>query len=244
MSAETTTILEPQEELSALDRKRPRIYMVLLLFQILSLVSNVIIVPASKDSNVRLSFEAANLINVFLALLLTGATLHFLWYFIKRKLFFWIAAILFFVSIGLSFICAVLKLNEHDFELYRMIYGIAALISVIMLCFTFYIAIRDIFGEKLKIGSALLGAANVYLLIASIFAFTYAFLGIIMPGSMIPIAEYEELFNHCVIGSTYCLAGMDLPVETEVQAVHNVMMFESIFTHLYSVFIVGRLLAR
>ena len=113
-----------------------------------------------------------------------------------------------------------------------------------MLCFTFYIAIRDIFGEKLRIGSALLGAANVYLLIASGFAFTYAFLGILMPGSMIPLAEYEELFNHCVISSTYVLAGMDLPVETQVPAVHNVMMFESIFTHLYSVFIVGRLLAK
>jgi hypothetical protein len=236
--------LEASEELSPLDRKRPRIYTTLLLFQVLSLISNVIIVPASKDANTMISFHAANLVNVFFALLLTAATLNFLFYFIKKKVFFWIAAFLFFVSIGLSFVCAILKLNEHDFELYRMVYGTASLISIVMLCFTFFIAIRDIFGEKLKVGSALLGAANVYLLIASGFAFTYAFLSILMPGSMVPVTEYEELFNHCVIGSTYCLAGMDLPWETQVPAVHNVMMFESIFTHLYSVFIVGRLLAK
>jgi len=245
MSTETITAnIEPTELVKPIDKKRPRIYMTLLLFQIFSLVSNIILVPSSKQDNVMLGFHEANLINVVLALALTGATLNFLWYFIKKKVFFWIASLLFLVSIGFSFICAVLKLNEHDFELYRTIYGTASLISVVMLCFTFFIAIRDIFGEKLKITSALLGAANIYLLIASGFAFGYAFLSILMPGSMMPIEEYSELFNHCVISSTYVLAGMDLPVETSVPAIHNVMMFESIFAHLFAVFIVGRLLAK
>lgn len=245
MPADTIkTHIQPAETLKPIDKKRPRIYMTLLLFQIFSLVSNMILVPASKQENVLLGFHQANLINVVLALTLTGATLNFLWYFIKKKIFFWLAAILFLVSIGLSFICAVLKLNEHDFELYRTIYGAASLISLVMLCFTFYIAIRDIFGENLKITSALLGAANIYLLIASGFAFAYAFLSIIMPGSMIPVEDYAELFNHCVISSTYVLAGMDLPVETNIASIHNIMMFESLFAHLFAVFIVGRLLSK
>src|SRR5688500_7244821 len=127
MSAETLPpIAESKDNLSPLDRKRPRIYMVLLLFQMLSLISNVIIVPASEDANTMISFHAANLINVFLALLLTGATINFLYYFIKRKIFFWLSAVLFFVSIALSFVSAVLKLNEHDFELYRIVYGTAS----------------------------------------------------------------------------------------------------------------------
>ncbi len=245
MSAITEQIEEVTPvELSPLDKKRPRIYMALLIFQLLSLFSNMMLVPASKQPDVIISFEAANLINVILALTLTAATLNFLWYFIRRKIFFWVGALSFLVSIGLSFICAVLKLNENDFEVYRWIYGCASLISLCMLCFTFYIAIRDIFSKNLKIASALLGAANIYLLIASGFAFGYAFLSIIMPGVMIPVNEYPELFNHCVISSTYVLAGMDLPVETSVPAIHNLMMFESIFAHLFAVFIVGRLLAR
>src|SRR5688572_8960075 len=127
MSASDSKTLSPAiesaENQTPLDRKRPRIYMVLLLFQMLSLISNVIIVPASKDANTMISFHTANLINVVMALLLTGATINFLYYFIKKKIFFWLSAFLFFISIALSFISAVLKLNEHDFELYRIVYG-------------------------------------------------------------------------------------------------------------------------
>lgn len=244
MANEVSLTGEPIPELSRLDKRRPRIYMTLLFFQVMGLIANVIIVPASRDANTLLHFHAANLINVVFALLLTGATLNFLRYFIRKKIFFWLAASLFLISIGLSVVSAALKLNEHDFELYRLVYGTATFISVVMLCFTFYIAIRDIFGEKLTIGSALLGAANVYLLIGSGFAFLYAFMSILMPGAMIPIAEMEELYNHSVINSTYVLAGMDLPGVVNEPAFKNAMMFESIFAHLFAVFIVGRLLAR
>lgn len=218
--------------------------MVLLLFQVLSLLVNMIIVPASRDANTHISHHIANLINVVFALLLTGATINFLYYFVKKKIFFWIGASLFFVSIGLNAVSSALKLNDHDFELYRILFGSACFISVIMLCFTFFIAIRDIFGKTLTIGSALLGAANVYLLIGSGFAFLYAFMSILMPGAMIPISEMEELFNHCVINSTYVLSGMDLPGAVQEPAFKNAMMFESIFAHLFAVFIVGRLLAK
>lgn len=245
MAKESVAILEePKEQLSRLDKKRPRIYMVLLLFQVLSLIMNMILVPSSKDANVFISFHAANLVNVFFALLLTAATINFLWYFVRKKIFFWIGAISFFVSIGLNAISSALKLNEHDFELYRILFGTACFISVVMLCFTFYIAIRDIFGKNLTIGSALLGAANVYLLIGSGFAFMYSFMSILMPGAMIPISEMEELYNHCVVNSTYVLAGMDLPGTVNEPAFKNAMMFESIFAHLFAVFIVGRLLAK
>ena len=47
MSAITENINEaPAVELTPLDKKRPRIYMVLLLFQMLSLLSNMMLVPA------------------------------------------------------------------------------------------------------------------------------------------------------------------------------------------------------
>lgn len=235
---------KPIEELSRIDKKRPRIYMVLLLFQVLSLIMNMLLVPASRDVNTMISHHVANLVNVVFALLLTGATINFLYYFIKRKIFFWIGASMFFISIGLNVISSALKLNDHDFELYRVLYGTACFISVVMLCFTFFVAIRDIFGKSLTIGSALLGAANVYLLIGSTFAFLYAFMSILMPGAMIPISEMEELFNHCVINSTYVLGGMDLPGVVQEPAFKNAMIFESIFAHLFAVFIVGRLLAK
>jgi hypothetical protein len=235
---------EPVVELSRLDKRRPRIYLTLLLFQILSLLMNMILLPASKDANTLISFHTANLVNVFFALLLTGATINFLYYFVRKKIFFWIGASLFFVSIGLNAISSALKLNESDFELYCILFGTACFISVVMLCFTFYIAIRDIFGKNLTIGSALLGAANVYLLIGSGFAFLYAFMSILMPGAMIPVSEMEELFNHCVINSTFILSGMDLPGAVQEPAFKNAMMFESIFAHLFAVFIVGRLLAK
>ena len=202
------------------------------------------VVPASKQPNVIISFEAANMLNAVLAIILTAATLNFLFYFIRRKIYFIVSAILFITSIGLSFVNGILKLHEQDYQLFSILFGTASFISFIMLCFTFFIAIRDIFGKNLQIGSSLLGAANIYLLIASGFAFLYAFLSILMPGAMVPISESGELLNHCIINSTYTLAGMDLPMEVNEKALHNLMMFESIFAHLFAVFIVGRLLAK
>ncbi len=242
VTQEKTSI--PAEETSVLDKRRPLIYTFLLIFQILSLVSNIVIIPASKDSNTAISFDTANLINLIFALLLTAANLVFLWYFIKKRIIFWITAVLFFISIALSFISAVFDLHATNFPAFRLLFGITTFVSIAVICFTFFIAVRDIFGEKLKIGSALLGAANIYLLIGSGFAFVYGFINIMMPGCMVPIAEMNNLFNTCVINSTYILGGMDLPDNNYAGAVKNLMMFESIFAHLFAVFIVGRLLAK
>lgn len=230
--------------LSTLDRRRLTIYSLLLIFQTLSLISNTILLPASQESNTALSFRNAVLIDLVITLSLHLTIITFLYYFIKKRIHFWGLILLLIISILLNSVARIMHLHELNFETFRLIYGITSSISLSILSFTFFVAVRDIFGKNLKIGAALLGAANIYLLIGSGFAFIYTFLNVLMPGSMVPIQEMGNLFNTCAINSAYILGGMDLPNNDFIPAIKHIMMFESIFAHLFAVFIVGRLLAK
>lgn len=240
-----TNLVYKDSKLIKLEKRRPILYSILLLFQLLSLVSNIVIIPASKDPQNYISFEGAMLIDLIVVLLLTVANMFFLYHFIKRKWPFWMMIFLLATSISLNFVNVLLRLQELHFQTFLIIFGITTTISLFVLCFSMYIAVRDIFGEKLKIQESLLGATNIYLLIGSVFAFLYALLNIIMPGSIIPNADISHLYNTCIIESTYILASIDLPSNVELPpAIRNCMLFESIFAHLFAVFIVGRLLAK
>lgn len=235
---------EISQELTTLDKRRPLIYSILLVFQTLHLISNTILIPGSREVGTSLSYNNAAVIDLVIILLLNVTIMNFLYYFIKRKIFFWGLTLLLAISIILNFINNILDLHDYHFATFRMVYGLVTLIDLGLISLTFFVAVRDIFGKNLKIGSALLGAANIYLLIGSGFAFIYVFLNILMPGSMVPIAELGMVYNTCVIQSTYVLGGMDLPSNNFLPAIKNLMMFESIFAHLFAVFIVGRLLAK
>lgn len=168
----------------------------------------------------------------------------FLYHFMRKKWLFYTMVCLLFTSIGINFLTISLGLEQRHFSLFMALNGVVILISLVVLMFSFYVVVRDIFETKLKITAKLLGAANLYLLIGSIFAFLYALMNIIIPGSIVPNSEISSLFHECVIKSSYILSFRDLPDLNIPGYVHNAMVFESLFAHLFAVFIVGRLLAR
>lgn len=237
-------ITEPIKPLSTLDRRRPTLYIMLLLFQALNLISNTIIIPASRDSNTLLSLTGAMYIDLVIVLSLTAANIIFLYYFIRNRWMFYTLVSFLALSIVLNIINVSFELSVNNRNAFMIIFGITTLINLGIICYSFFLAVRDIFGESLKMTTSLLGAANIYLLIGSGFAFIYALLNMMMPGTMVADAEIGNLYNTCAINSAYVLGGMDLPDNNHSQFIKNFMMFESIFAHLYAVFIVGRLLSK
>ncbi len=227
-----------------IDQRRGPLYIWLLVCQSLSLLSNVFIVPASRTGNYFITEVMAAWMDLLFSLSLTTVSLFFLYHFINKRWYFYtLASALTFATV-LIFIATIIGLEKTNFQEYRLILGFSTTITLIMIFTSFYEAVTDVFGERLKIRDALLGAANIFLLIIILFTFIYAVMGIVVPNSVVTDANISKLYNTCYIHSGYIVASMDPPDNNFSQFVRNSMSIESIFTHLFEVMIIGRLLSK
>ena len=117
-----------------------------------------------------------------------------------------------------------------------------SLISFIILL---YYMVNDIFREKHDIIYRLWGSASIYMLIGATFGLFFSFLEILIPNEFGIVYSYD-IFNFitCYNFSYYNLAGIDCPYENFTILVRNVAVVESIFSNLYIVLVVGRLLSK
>jgi len=227
-----------------IDQRRGPLYIWLLVCQSLSLLSNVFIVPAARSGNYIITEMTAAYMDLFFSLSLTTVSLFFLYHFINKRWFFYVLATALTVATIVIFVATITGLEKTNFHTYRIILGFSTTITLIMIFTSFYETVIDVFGENLKIGDALLGAANIFLLIIILFTFIYAVMGIIVPNSVVTDANISKLYNTCYIHSGYVVASMDPPDNNFAQFVRNSMTIESIFTHLFEVMIIGRLLSK
>jgi len=227
-----------------IDKRRAPLYIWLLVCQSLSLLSNVFIVPAARSGNYLITETTAAFMDLFFSLSLTTVSLFFLYHFINKRWYFYVLATALTVATIVIFIATITGLEKTNFHAYRIILGFSTTITLIMIFTSFYETVLDVFGENLKIGHALLGAANIFLLIIILFTFIYAVLGIVVPNSVVTDANISKLYNTCYIHSGYIVASMDPPANDFAPFVRNSMTIESIFTHLFEVMIIGRLLSK
>lgn len=227
-----------------IDQRRGPLYIWLLVCQSLSLLSNVFIVPAARTGNYIITEVMAAWMDLLFSLSLTTVSLFFLYHFINKRWYFYtLASGLTFATIVI-FVATISGLEKTNFHMYRIILGFSTTVTLIMIFTSFYEAVTDVFGEKLRIRDALLGAANIFLLIIILFTFIYAVMGIVVPNSVVTDANISKLYNTCYIHSGYIVASMDPPDNNFAQFVRNSMSLESIFTHLFEVMIIGRLLSK
>jgi hypothetical protein len=227
-----------------IDQRRGPLYIWLLVCQSLSLFSNVFLVPASRTGNYLITEAMAAWMDLFFSLSLTTVSLFFLYHFINKRWFFYVLATALTLATIVIFIATISGLEKSNFDAYRIILGFSTTITLIMIFTSFYEAVTDVFGERLKIRDALLGAANIFLLIIILFTFIYAVMGIVVPNSVVADANISKLYNTCYIHSGYVVASMDVPDNNFASFVKNSMAIESMFTHLFEVMIIGRLLSK
>lgn len=118
--------------------------------------------------------------------------------------------------------------------------------SIIFFCtsFTFYVAVKDIFRLRHDLTYSLLGAANIFLLIGTIFGFLVNIAGSVFVGMVLPLDRLIEINNYANILSYFTLATVDLPYNNINPFIRTILIIESIFAHLFVVMIVGRLLSK
>lgn len=227
-----------------INQRRFPLYVWLLIFQSVSLFSNLVIRPASREADYLITPVMADFFDLFSSLALTTSSLFFLYHFINKRWYFYTLAFALTASTIVIFVVTIIGLEKSNFHLYRIILGCTTTVTLWMVFTSFYEAVTDVFGENLKIRDSLLGASNIFLLIIILFTFIYAMLGIIVPNSVVADADISKLYNTCYIHSGYIVASMDPPTNNFAPFIRNTMNIESIFTHLFEVMIVGRLLSR
>lgn len=105
--------------------------------------------------------------------------------------------------------------------------------------------INDIFREKHDIIYRLWGSASIYMLIGASFGLFFTLMETIMPREFQLNTPFDIFhFIPCYNFSFYNLAGMDSPYDNFSILVKNMAVIESIFSNLYIVLVVGRLLSK
>ncbi len=109
----------------------------------------------------------------------------------------------------------------------------------------FWMIVRDIFMEQHDLTYRILGAANIYWLSVVIFAYVYVVLETLLPGSI----GLTGVSNADMVGNMYKLSlhatvSIDHPFTNIKLPLENLTLMQSAISHLFIVFLVGRLLTK
>jgi hypothetical protein len=225
-------------------RRKKLLYLGLFSFQILVVFWPMLGGELIGQGRIGMSFQTMGMIETLWVLVLIITNVFFLREFIQYRWFLFIMIGIYVFSFTLSTIIHVNQDIAKDPELFNQL-NLLSFITVFMgLCYTFYVAVQDIFRIKHDMTYSLIGAANIFLLIGSLFAFIIAITGCVFPGMVVPIDQALILDNHANTLSFYTLASVDLPFDNVNPFIRKILVIESIFSHLFVVIIIGRLLSK
>jgi len=135
------------------------------------------------------------------------------------------------------------ELTYPDF--YKAINIVSSIALLLAFAVILYFMVNDIFNEHHDIIYRLWGAACIYLLLGILFGNLYFVLEVLFPAEFGTISSADiRHFVKCYNMSFYVLSGIDQPYEEMSRMVRNVTVVESIFSNLYIVLLVGRLLSK
>lgn len=142
------------------------------------------------------------------------------------------------VLIGLEFIDP-----QHEFYTESLILSFTC--NIISYGLLLLYMLVDIFKEKHEISYRLWGSASIYLLYGALFGLIYSLLEILIPQEFM-ITVHLDIFRivPCYTLSFYTLSGIDSAFENFSLLVTNLSVIEALFSNLFIVLVVGRILAK
>lgn len=148
------------------------------------------------------------------------------------------AGVVFTVPVGLGWIRA-----GSGFAQFTS--AVAVFFSIVAFVVLLSFMLVDVFREKHEVAYRLWGCASIYIMFGTVFGLIYTFVDVLMPLEF-AIQGFPGIFKSipCYNLSFYTLAGIDYPFEGVGILVRNLTVIESIFSNLFIVLVVGRLLAK
>ncbi len=209
-----------------------------------------IIVQALLLEDVLITAEVASASAIRdLAFMLTGGAYLLLnWSLFSRLVHnsFWSYTVLLILVIELSMITLLLNpfapLLSTDLERQPYLMGMHVVLFMVEIGFIVF-CIYDIFSQGTAVTDKLWGAACVYLMIGISFGSLYDIICIWKPSSLgkyfsLGIASYTE----CIAYSMTVISGIDAPHENPNDLIKNISIMEAIWSNLFVMILVGRLL--
>ncbi len=237
-------ILDNNSQGESLSRRKRFYYVALLVFQILVVFWPMMTVELIVQGRTSMNFDTMGMIENVLVLVLIIVNILFLKQFVGNKWVFLVICLIYAVSFIVSTVAHISPTIRADASLLRKMNLFSFFTIFWCLCYTFYVAVKDIFRYKHDLVYSLVGAANIFLLIGSIFGFIINIVGSVFPGMVVPVDQVMVLDTHSNTLAYYTLASIDLPFDNVNPFIRNILVIESIFSHLFVVMIIGRLLSK
>ena len=138
----------------------------------------------------------------------------------------------------------ILKLFDTEREQQPYLFFIHLILFAVEATVIFF-AILDIFAGNKMSQEKLWGSACIFLMIAISFGSVFDLINIAKPGSMgVPIKLGLESYTACITYSMTILGGQDTPYPNAIPLVTNLGIIEAVWSNLFIVLLVGRLLGQ
>jgi hypothetical protein len=132
-------------------------------------------------------------------------------------------------------------LTGHAYNLFSLFLMVFMLVLEVLLI---WLAIGEIFKNRLPVKENLLGAVFVYLTTGIAFGGVYTILAIFRDIQIEGLPETSIYYQYLIGYSFMILGGIDNPYPGFSQLVINISAIESVIGNLFIVFVVGRLFAQ
>jgi len=223
--------------------KTKNLYLLLLSLQVFDMINFMIVSELVKKRLIDIDLGVQIAIQFTVVLITNTIITVFVHRFLKNKLLFSVYLLAMILSLIFSFgtegpLKSIMTMEQV--KVLRLLGFGFALISNIFIAM---LALKDIFSKKHELSYSLIGASSIFLLFGIIFALLYMLLEVWSPGLIVK-SENSNIIHPCLQYSFYVISGQDPPFENVDLVVRNVSTFESIFSYLYGLMVVGRLLTK
>ena len=223
--------------------KTKNLYTLLLCLQIFDIVNFMIISELVEKGFIAISSGIQMAIQFAVVLVTNIIMTVFVNRFIKRKVWVYVYVLAVVLSLILAFGAGGPLKEKLTLEQIKVMglmgFGFAALSN----SFIATLALKDVFSQKHELSYSLIGASWIFLLFGIVFANAYMFLGALSP-TLLVTSENANAVVNCLRYSFYIISGQDPPFANVDMVIRNVSTFESIFSNLYGLMVVGRLLTK
>lgn len=224
-----------------------RDYRNIVILQVLIILSALVLGEALKLMGMEASTVAGARDTVFLVL--GGLYVYILWDFLRNLTRSQIIVTLLFVLIIGSYLLTLYTINPfYDFigdeEKKRPFLFIIHMVLFIVEAFVIYHAIMDLFQAEKAFKEKLWGSASVFLMIGISFGSVYDLISIANPGALgIPVQLGLESYTLCIQYSMSIIGGRDA-MENAIPLVQGIAVVEAVWSNLFVILLVGRLLSQ
>lgn len=228
--------------ISDLNTKRKKYLILTFIFQLSVAISGLVIGMLVKESKLGIPVSVYFIFHMILLLGLHYFAVYTTCLYFKKTSSKILYGVLVFGALILNFIAESPTIKELPIS--KTLFMASTFSFVISMIIWFVVIVRDIFLEAHNLTYRILGAANIYWLLVVIFAYFYTLFELFVPGSFGMASNMQlDTITQSFKLSLHTMVSIDHHYQLDL-ALENFTLIQATISHLFIVFLVGRLLTK